>query len=93
MSESSYHVPLGKLRAYEVVSAEYMTYGANDTDPPEYGCAYRLVFARTARRAKVLAVRAWRRDKRERRYFQEVECPFTGMKTFRADSRCFMRWE
>ena len=35
-------------------------------DPPEYGCDYRMVYARTADRAIVLAVRSWRRFGRTR---------------------------
>ena len=93
MSESTKHVPLGKLRAYEVVSQELMMSGGyGGYDPPEYGCVCRLVFARTARRAKVLAVKAWRRNKADRRHLQELECPFSGMKAFRRDSRCLVRW-
>lgn len=86
------HVVLGRLRAYEVVSQERTTYsGSWDYEPPETYRDYRLVFARTAQRAKVLAVRSWRRNPRI--HLELDENPFTGLRTFRGDVRCFMVWE
>jgi len=86
------HIALGRLRAYEVVGPEQIHYpSAWDYEPPEPYHNYRLVFARTAQRAKVLAVRSWRRDPRT--HLESDENPFTGVKVFRADSRCFVVWE
>ena len=51
----------GQLYAYEVVTPHYATRGDGYYDPPEWGCDYRLVYTRTAKRAIMLAVRAWRR--------------------------------
>ena len=83
------HIMLGGLRAYEVVSQERTTRpGTWEYEPSETYRDYRLVFARTAQRARVLAVRSWRRDPRI--HLEPDECPFTGMKTFRADARCFL---
>lgn len=48
------------MKAYEVVSEEYQS-GGGMYDPPEYGRDYMVVCARSARRAKVIAVRTWRR--------------------------------
>lgn len=52
-------------------------------DPPEPHCDFLYVSARNARRAKVLAVRAWRR--RGARHIDNVDNPFTGIKTQRLD--------
>lgn len=57
---------VGRLRAYEVISPEYESSSGGAFEPPEWGRDYRLVYARTARRAKILAVRAWRRMNRNR---------------------------
>jgi len=47
---------------YEVMSPEYITGGwAGGLEPPEYGRDWLPVQATSKRRAKVLAVRAWRR--------------------------------
>jgi hypothetical protein len=48
-------------RWYEVVSPEYMTHDGGSYEPPEYGRDWLPVQATSKRRAKVLAVRAWRR--------------------------------
>jgi hypothetical protein len=53
-------IPLGQLRAFAVVSPEYEM-SRSGYEPPEWGADYRLVFARTKRRARVLAVASWRR--------------------------------
>jgi hypothetical protein len=55
------YVQEGALRAYTVVTPEYEMSWGDYYEPPEYGRDYRLVFARNARRAKLLALRAWRR--------------------------------
>ena len=54
-------VTVGHLRAYEVVTPNYERYsGSSDPpEPSEYGCDYRLVYTTNARRAVILAVRAW----------------------------------
>lgn len=54
------------------------------TGPEEYGCDGIYVRARTAKRAKVLALRFFRRDKHWRRFrdaylWLENGCPFAGM--------------
>jgi len=51
-------------RWFEVTSPEYMTFAGDplmNGDPPEYGRDWLPVFTTSKRRAKVLAVRAWRR--------------------------------
>ena len=91
--ETMNHIALGRLRAFEVVGPEHTEHHASlwDYEPPETGCDYRLVFARTAQKAKVLAIRSWRKSPRS--YIEPGENPFTGVRVFRADSRCFLIWE
>jgi len=51
-------------RWFEVTSPEYMTHPGDpcmNGDPPEYGRDWLPVFTTSKRRAKALAVRAWRR--------------------------------
>jgi hypothetical protein len=74
-------------RWYGVSSPEYQTYSGDDLDPPEYGRDWMPVFATSKRRARVLALRAWRRrtpvnSHRRRCFVSEVESdasPFAGM--------------
>ncbi len=51
----------GRLRLYGVVTPEYETCAVGDYEPPEWGRDYRLVYARTAKRAVILTWKAWRR--------------------------------
>jgi hypothetical protein len=51
----------GALWCYEVLTPMYESRGDGYLEPPEWGCDYRMVYARNAKRAVVLAVRAWRR--------------------------------
>jgi hypothetical protein len=53
-------------------------------DPPEPHCDFLYVCCRNARRARVLAVRAWRR--RNARYLDAPDNPFTGVTTERLDN-------
>ena len=48
---------------WDVMSPEYETYSMSwdPPEPPEYGRDFLYVWARSAHRAKVLAIRAWRR--------------------------------
>ena len=48
-----------------VLSPEYADYSSDWSDPPEFGRDVLYAFSRTAQRAKVLAVRAWRRNWRK----------------------------
>ncbi len=70
------------MRMYAVMSPIYEPYGG-EMEPPEPTCDFLYVCARNARRAKVLAVRAWRR--RNAGYLVWAENPFTGVKTQRLD--------
>lgn len=64
-----------------VISPEYN--GASYYAPPDPGRDVLAVFARSARRAKVLAVRAWRR--RRARYIGRIsDNPFVGVRVDRA---------
>lgn len=85
------------MRLYDVTSPEYKTGGySGGLEPPEYGRDYLAVYARDARRAKVLAVRAWRRRERlpygapcrERRHYFSCDCavsPFCGLRATRRE--------
>lgn len=79
------------LICFHVISPAYdrTTYG-----PYDPVADYRLVFAATARRAKVLAVRSWRRESARRRNWV-TECdgnPFVGLRAERdEDPRAFVR--
>lgn len=72
----------GCVRAYDVLTEAYQTSGDGSIlglDPAEYGSDYRLVYARNARRAKVLALRAWRRaNQRRGRYarYRSLRSPY-----------------
>jgi len=52
----------GGLWLYEVVTPQYEVWpeSLDHLEPAEWGCDCLMVYARNARRAKVLAVRAWR---------------------------------
>ena len=52
---------------YGVASPEYDMHSATQYDPAEYGRDWLPVFTSSARRARVLAVRAWRRRHRTKR--------------------------
>lgn len=54
-------MPTTKPRWFGVSSPEYETYGGDLMDPPEYGRDWLPVLATSARRARLLAFRAWRR--------------------------------
>ena len=70
------------MRMYGVLSPCCMIQGW-DFEPPEPHHEFLYVCARNARRAKLLAVRAWRR--RNARYLHNAENPFTGVTTERLD--------
>ena len=70
---------------YEVWTRDVMTYIGDGYEPDEYGSFYVCAKARTARRAKVIALR-WFRRHEWRRWKYEMEWgenPFTGMKAQR----------
>lgn len=87
-------VPLGAHRAFYVVSPVYEVYSQSEVDPAELGRDVMLVCAQTKRRAKVLAVRAWRRGRphgtwSRRNYVQYCndENPFKGLEVHDAFER------
>jgi len=77
-------------RCFAVTSPEYVTYHGSEyppLEPPEYGCEFLWVFTRTGRRARCLAVRAWRRQRRLRYCDDGNDNPFTGLKVETFDER------
>lgn len=83
-------------RCYMVVSPEYEVYHQTEIEPAEYGRAVLHVRTVSAQRAKVLAVRAWRRLRRTRVDIRRKHCmgsldwledgnPFRGVTTERVD--------
>ena len=66
-----------------MISPQYETCSESEVDPPEYGCEFLWVFTRTRERAKMLAVRAWRRQHRLQYCDGGNENPFTGLKVER----------
>ena len=52
----------GRPNLYQVITPEFTVYRSYGYDPPEHGRDSRLVRTTTAKRAKVLAVRSWRRQ-------------------------------
>lgn len=78
-----------KPRIFLVVSAPYLVGLFDPYNPPEEQCDVAVVFCRTKRRAKILAVRFWRHENRrtkswKKRYesvnYYADQNPFTGMK-------------
>lgn len=77
----------GVLRCFGVASPTYEVYYSEYPEPPEYGADFVMVYARTVRRAKVLAVQAWRRNLQRDKYVRRFpyvleypeENPFAGL--------------
>lgn len=73
---------------YAVVSPQWEEYQFrldDGTGPTEPVCLYLEVEAPTARRAKVLAVQAWRKTGDIRKYCEYEESPFKGLKAINLD--------
>jgi len=78
----------GALWCYEVLTPYYESGGDGYLEPPEWGCDYRMVYAKTARRAKSLAVKSWLRFGRTR-----YGCwPTRFLKTIRKHSNLGSQW-
>lgn len=74
------------MKRFVVVTSEYQTYSATETDPPEWGADVIEIEAESAREAVKFGVKVMLADPRHYGYCEEQRsdglCPYTGVKAW-----------